>query len=239
MSGQFLRAPDGGEMNPIPPPRRCCRRILLVDDHPVVRRGLAQLINQEEDMEVCGEAVDCTGALALIGDEKPDLAVVDLSLRGSDGLDLLKGLKQRRCRLPVLVLSMHDESVYAERALRAGASGYIMKQEALERVLQAIRVIFTGEVYLSEKMQARLLRAVSATSADSEVPPMARLSNRELEVFQLIGQGLTTGEIGRHLNLSVKTVETHCSRIKEKLGIKSATELLQSATLWVASETAS
>lgn len=224
-------------MSPITPRKRRSRRILLVDDHPVVRKGLAQLINQEDDMTVCGEAVDVHGALKEIREAKPDLAVVDISLRASDGLDLLKEIKLRQLSLPVLVLSMHDESVYAERVLRLGARGYIMKQEALEKVLQAIRVVFTGEVYLSEKMQLRLLRAVAATGGDDSVPPMARLSNRELEVFQLVGQGLSTREIGRQLNLSVKTVETHCLRIKEKLNLRSATELMQSATLWVASGT--
>ena len=212
------------------------RRILLVDDHPIVRQGLAQLINQEKDLEVCGEAVDRAEALAAIKQQPPSLAVVDLSLRSSDGLDLIKDIREQAPGLPVLVLSMHDESVYAERALRAGARGYIMKQEALEKVLQAIHRILAGDIYLSEKMQMRLLRAVTSVHGDAGASPVARLSDRELEVFQLTGQGLGTREIAGRLGLSIKTVESHYARIKQKLNLRNATEVLQSATLWVAGE---
>ena len=211
-------------------------RVLLVDDHPIVRQGLAQLINQEKDMEVCGEAMDHAGGLAAIKEHNPDLAVVDISLKGSDGLALLKDIREETPHLPVLVLSMHDEGMYAERALRAGARGYIMKQEALEQVLQAIRRILVGELFLSEKMRTRLLFAVTKGGNDLETSPISRLGDRELTVFQLAGEGLSTREIAKRMGLSVKTVESYYARIKEKLNLKSATELVQSATLWVASE---
>lgn len=223
-------------MSPAPNRKRAPVRILLVDDHPIVRRGLAQLINQEKDLEVCGEAVDRGAALKEIERTQPDLAVVDLSLQSSDGLDLIKDIREQKPGLPMLVLSMHDERVYAERVLRAGARGYIMKQEALEKVLQAIRRILEGDVYLSEAVQARLMRAMVAARSKPEQSPVGQLSDRELEVFQLIGEGLGTREIAGRLGLSVKTIESHYARIKEKLDLKSATELIQSATLWVASE---
>ena len=216
--------------------KRRAMRILLVDDHPIVRKGLVQLINQERDLEVCGEAVDRCDALAAVKQQQPTLVVVDLSLKSSDGLDLVKDIREQAPGLPVLVLSMHDEGVYAERVLRAGARGYIMKQEALEKVLQAIRRILAGDVYLSEKMQARLLRAVAAARGEPGASPVERLSDRELEVFQLAGQGFGTREIAVRLGLSVKTVESHYARIKEKLNLHNSTEILQSATLWVASE---
>jgi len=217
------------------PHRRSPVRILLVDDHPVVRRGLSQLINQEEDLKVCGEAVDRTEALERVRALRPDLAVVDISLRTSDGLDLVKDVHAERPDLPVLVLSMHDESVYAERVLRAGARGYIMKQEALERVLVAIRRILDGDVYLSDAMQSRLVRAAAATSP-SDGPPLSKLSDRELEVFQLLGRGVPSREIAMQMNVSIKTVESHAARIKEKLRLGSSTELLQTATLWIVTE---
>lgn len=214
-------------------PIRKRQRVLLVDDHPIVRRGLTQLINQEDDLVVCGEAVDRTGAMEKINSLRPDLAVVDISLRASDGMDLIKDIKENLPELPVLVLSMHDESVYAERVLRAGARGYIMKQEALEKVLVAIRRILSGEIYLSQEVQTRLVRAVATSD---KVPSVSRLTDRELSVFSLFGKGVSSREIAQQLGVSVKTVESHCARIKDKLRLASATELVQCAALWIATE---
>lgn len=209
-------------------------RILIVDDHPVVRKGLAQLLNQERDLIVCGEAQDHQGALTAIEQNAPDFVIADLSLKNSDGLALVKDVHTRWPQLPVLVLSMYDENVYAERVLRAGARGYIMKQEALEKVLDAIRRILAGEPYVSEHVRQHFVRSVSQTGELDTGSRLARLSDRELEVFQLIGEGLNPREIGLRLHLSPKTIEAHCARIKEKLDLKDGIELLQSATLWLA-----
>jgi DNA-binding NarL/FixJ family response regulator len=214
-------------------------RILIVDDHPIVRKGLAQLLNQERDFLVCGEALDHTGALAAIVEHAPDFVIADLSLKNSDGLALVKDIHARWPQLPVLVLSMYDENVYAERVLRAGARGYVMKQEALEKVLDAVRRILSGEPYVSENVQQHLVRSVSQTGALDAGARLARLSDRELEVFQLVGEGLNPREIGLRLHLSPKTIETHCARIREKLDLKDSTELLRCATLWLAGGSAS
>jgi DNA-binding NarL/FixJ family response regulator len=209
-------------------------RILIVDDHPVVRKGMAQLLDQESDLTVCGEALDHQGALAEIEEKTPDFVIADLSLKNSDGLALVKDVHARWPQLPVLVLSMYDENVYAERVLRAGARGYIMKQEALEKVLDAIRRILKGELYVSENVRQHFVRSVSQTGQPDTNSRLARLSDRELEVFQLIGEGLNAREIGLRLHLSPKTIEAHCARIKEKLDLKDGVEVLQSATLWLA-----
>jgi DNA-binding NarL/FixJ family response regulator len=204
-------------------------KVLVVDDHPVVRQGLTLLVNAESDMAICGEAETPRDALKAIADLGPDAAIVDLSLKGASGLELIKDIKVRFPRLPVLVLSMSDEAVYAERALRAGARGYMMKEEATEKVLDALRQVLGGGIYLSQSMSARLLHQLVEGAPPDGGSPVDRLSDRELEVFQLIGQGLGTTEIARHLHLSPKTIETYRAHIKDKLGLDSATELLQHA----------
>lgn len=221
-------------MSPASATTRLKTRVFLVDDHPIIRRGLVQIIDQEPDLMVCGEAVDCAGALTAMRRDRPDLAVVDLSLQNSDGMDLIRDLKKTMPKLPILVLSMHDELVCAERALRAGARGYVMKQEAPTKVLEAIRQILAGGIYASPRVHNQILHGVAAARPRDTVSRIARLSDRELQVFQLIGDGRATREIAEHLEISVKTIDTHYKRIKQKLGLTNATELLQSATLWVA-----
>lgn len=208
----------------------------MVDDHPLLRQGLSLLINREPDLEVCGEAEEAQAALAAIGSKTPDILIVDISLKGPDGLDLLKNIRATYPDLPVLILSMHDESLYAERALRAKANGYIMKQEATEKVLVAVRRILDGYVYLSDRMSNKILQQYisgSPTAAESRV---SSLSDRELEVFRMIGEGRGTREIAEELHLSVKTVETYQAHIKDKLSLRSGRELIQYAVQWKNSE---
>jgi DNA-binding NarL/FixJ family response regulator len=205
------------------------RRIFLVDDHPIVRQGLALLIDHELDLEVAGQAEDAAGALRGIRSVKPDLVLLDVSLKDGDGIELLKDLKAQDPSLPVLMLSMHDESLYAERALRAGARGYVMKQEAPAILLAAIRKVLDGEIYISGRMGATLLRRMVGGKRSESIMPMDRLTDRELEIFRLIGQGETMKEIAAKLFLSVKTVEAHREHIKDKLGLRTATELLRYA----------
>jgi DNA-binding NarL/FixJ family response regulator len=212
--------------------------IFLVDDHPIVRQGLALLINREADLRVCGDAEEAGSALQRIDELKPDLAVVDISLNGPDGLDLLKNIRARHPNLPVLILSMLDESLYAERALRDGASGYIMKQEATERVLVAIRRILGGEIYVSDRMASRMLHRFVGGSSPEPQSPIAGLTDRELEVFRLIGEGHGTRQIAEELHLSVKTVESYQAHIKDKLSLKNARELVQRAIQWKVAEKA-
>ena len=213
--------------------------ILLVDDHPIVIEGLTQLINQQQDLIVWGEASDSLGALKAIETLKPNLAIVDISLKNGSGLDLIKSLQQRFPKLPILVLSMHDESLYAERVLRAGARGYITKQEATEKLITAIRRVLDGEIYLNEKVTSKILSRVISTSPAKNLSSINRLSDRELEVFQLIGQGHGTREIAELLHLSIKTVETYREHIKDKLQLKDATELVRYAVRWAEGETQS
>ncbi len=210
-------------------------RVLIVDDHPIVRQGLRRLIDQEEDLSVCGEAEDVKEARDAIQALSPDAVILDISLKNSDGVDLLKELRIRRLKTPVLVLSMHDESIYAERLLSAGANGYIMKQEASDRFLAALREVLSGGIYVSDAVRSKI--ANSAATEDVVDDPIARLSNRELQVFNLIGQGLSTREIADKLNLSVKTIESHRLTIKEKLNIDSATQLVRYAVRWTEGET--
>ena len=209
--------------------------VLLVDDHPIVRQGLAQLINQEPDMMVCGHAADANGAFHAINTYRPDIVILDISLHGPDGLSALKDIRLSDPALPVLVLSMHDESLYAERALRAGANGYIMKQEATERVLEAIRRIRGGEIYVSDRISKRLLRQIVSRPSPGK-SPMEALTDRELAVFRLIGKGRGTREIADDLHISVKTVESYQAHIKEKLSLNNARELVQHAFQWVTRE---
>jgi DNA-binding NarL/FixJ family response regulator len=206
-------------------------KVFLVDDHPIVRQGLALFIDREPDLMVCGEADGATSALQAIREAAPDFVVLDISLDGPDGLELLKTLRVRYPNLPVLVLSMHDEAVYAERALRAGANGYIMKQEATDRVLTAIRHILGGDVYLSDRLTKRMLQQFVNGSV-SPRDPLAKLSDRELEVYRLIGAGHSTRQIADELHVSTKTVESYQAHIKEKLALRNARELVQHAVEW-------
>ncbi len=210
--------------------------IFIVDDHPIVRQGLALLINREPDLAVCGDAEEARSALRRIEEMKPDLVIVDISLNGPDGLDLLKNIRAGHPNLPVLILSMLDELLYAERALRAGASGYIMKQEATERVLVAIRRILVGEIYVSDRMANRMLHRFVGGSQQGPRSPIADLTDRELEVFRLIGEGHGTRQIAEELHISVKTVESYQAHIKEKLLLKNARELVQRAIQWMVAE---
>ena len=206
-------------------------RILIVDDHPLVRTGFAQLIGDCADLEVCGEAGNMAEALKAIDAAAPDLAIIDLSLAGGSGLDLIERIKSRDSGILMLVASMHDEALYAERVLAAGARGYVNKQEAQDQIIHAIRTVLSGKVYLSQAMTERLLNGM--IDADSERRGIESLSNRELQVFELIGQGVATGQMAKQLNLSVKTIETHQAHIKKKLGLSSAHELTQRAIRWV------
>ena len=212
------------------------RRLLLVDDHPVVRQGLARVIDEEPDLEVCGEAEDAEEALDRIEELSPDLVVVDLSLKGTSGLELIKRIRARFEGLKVLVLSMHDESLYAERALHAGARGYVMKQEDPQRLIEAARRVMDGELHLSEEMASRVLRRIfDGHEPGASADPVSALSDRELEVFEWIGRGRGTRQVAEQLKLSVKTVETYRAHIKEKLGISTASELVRHAVKWVES----
>jgi DNA-binding NarL/FixJ family response regulator len=211
------------------------KKVLVVDDHPLLRQGLALLINQQQDMHVCGEAEEAHAAMQSIAEKCPDIIILDISLKGPDGLELLKSIRAVYPDLPVLILSMHDEAIYAERALRARANGYIMKQEATERVLEAIRRIRGGEVYVSDRIAKRLLRQVVSSPATGK-SPMEALTDRELAVFRLIGKGRATREIAEDLHISVKTVESYQAHIKEKLSLHNARELVQHAFQWVTRE---
>ena len=208
------------------------KRILVVDDHPIIRQGLALMLNREADLVVCGEAEDATGAMLVMASARPDILIVDISLNGPDGLDLLKNIRTTHPALPVLILSMHDESIYAERALRAGANGYIMKQEATEKVLVAIRRILNGEIYVSERIANKMLKHYITGAGGLKNSSISDLSDRELEVFRLIGEGHGTRQIAEELHLSIKTVESYQAHIKDKLSLRSARELMQHAIQW-------
>jgi DNA-binding NarL/FixJ family response regulator len=208
------------------------KRILVVDDHPIVRQGLSLLLNREPDLVVCGEAEEATGAMHVLASARPDVLIVDISLTGPDGLDLLKNIRITHPTLPVLILSMHEESIYAERALRAGANGYIMKQEATEKVLVAVRRILSGEIYVSDRIANKMLKHYITGSRTLRNSSIADLSDRELEVFRLIGDGHGTRRIAEELHLSIKTVESYQAHIKEKLSLRSARELMQHAIQW-------
>lgn len=212
-------------------------RIFLVDDHPVTRDGLARLINHEIDLEICGTAGTAAGAIEEIEKQKPDLVIIDVSLgKGASGLELIKDLTSRHRRLRMLALSTHDETLYAERTLRAGAKGYVMKQEPTEQVMQAIRKILRGEVHLSKRMSDRLLHRMTQPHSAPTVSDIERLSDRELEVYRLIGQGRGTRQIAAELHLSISTVETHRAHIRGKLNLHSTPELLRHAVEWVHSQ---
>lgn len=212
------------------------KRILLVDDHPMMRAGLAQIINQQPELAVCGEAGDPAEALAALPRCAPDLVVTDLTMPGRSGVEFVKDLLALEPRLTILVISMHDEAVYAERILRAGARGYVMKEAGAEKLLAAIRQVLSGQVYVSEKMSARLLDAMTRPPARGSHSPIGKLSDREFEVFQLIGQGKNTRDIAAQLHLSPKTVDVHRSHIKDKLELQDATALIRYAVRWVESQ---
>lgn len=211
-------------------------KVFVVDDHPIIRQGLALMINREPDLTVCGEAQDAQTAIQAVATAKPDIMIVDISLTGPDGLDLLKDIRMRYPELPVLILSMHDEGIYAERALRAGAQGYIMKQEATEKVLVALRRILTREIYISERIANRMLQRYIGSRGTGRPSSIADLTDRELEVFRLIGEGHSTRRIAEELHISVKTVESYQAHIKEKLSLRSARELVQHAIQWSVGE---
>jgi len=208
-------------------------KVLVVDDHPVLRQGIAQLIALEDDMMVCGEAADAASALKVAQEQKPDVAIVDISLKDSNGIDLIKDMLVRWPKLPVLVLSMHNESFYAERVFRAGAKGYVTKCEPSSKVIEGIRKVLEGEVYVSEKLATKMICKLMGGRIDSDGYSIDRLSDREFQVFELIGQGLQTREIARKLHLSVKTIDAHRENIKNKLKLENATELLKTAIHWV------
>jgi DNA-binding NarL/FixJ family response regulator len=208
-------------------------RILIVDDHPMMRQGLAQLIASEPDLTVCCEAETAGQALDTVISHQPDLVLLDISLPDKSGLELIKDMRAIHPNLAVLVISMHDESLHAERVLRAGGRGYIMKQEGGKKLMQAIRQVLSGQIYVSEKISARILEAFSGKRNDGAESPVSKLTDREFEILQLIGQGKGTREIARQLNISVKTVEVHRANIKQKLQLKTAPELIRFAVRWV------
>ncbi|MEP7016272.1 MAG: response regulator transcription factor [Verrucomicrobiota bacterium] len=207
------------------------KRIVIVDDHPLFRKGLEQLINNSDGFSICGEAGNAAEAMSVIRKIKPDLAIVDLSLPGANGVELIKNIRAEFQKLPVLVLSMHDESLYALRALRAGAQGYVMKEEVLENVITAIKEVFTGRPYLSPNMSAKLITRYAQGTEQSN--PIDKLSDREMEILELIGRGRDVSEIAEGLHISAKTVETHRAHIKEKLNLKNARQVAQFAVQWV------
>ncbi len=207
------------------------KRIFLVDDHPLVREWLTQLIDQQPDLIVCGEAGSAAEAITALSAARADLAIVDLSLEDSTGLDLVKSLQRLTPAVPVLVLSMHDESLYAERVFRAGARGYVNKRESAQRVVEAVRRVLDGKLYVSEKA-AEILAAQTVRGRAPGEPAIERLSDRELEVFEKLGQGIGTRQIAEDFSVSIKTVQAYCARIKEKLNVGSATELLREAVRW-------
>ena len=207
--------------------------ILIVDDHPIVRKGIRSLLEQEEDFAVVGEAASRAEVLDFIRNELPTLILLDISLQGSDGIEVTKAIRCEYEDVLILIVSMHDETLYAERALRAGANGYIMKQEMAENVIKAIRQVLHGKIYVSDNMRQKVLRDLTQPHADVKTTPLERLSDRELEVFRLIGEDRGTREIADTLHLSIKTIETYRAHIKEKLSIKSAAELARSAVNWV------
>lgn len=211
-------------------------RVMIVDDHPIVRQGLCELIAVEHDLSVCGQAEDVAQARQVLAETDPDLVILDLSLRDSDGIELIRDIRTRRGKLPVLVLSMHDENIYAERILGAGANGYIMKQAAADQLLVAVRRVLSGGIYVSEEVGAQMIERFASGVKPNPGDPVERLSVRELQVLNLLGQGRTTREIATALNLSTKTVESHRQRIKRKLNLDTAPQLVQYAVSWLAKQ---
>ena len=205
------------------------QRVLIVDDHPMVRQGLSQLIDQEDDLKVCGEAADVREARAALQQTRPNVVILDLSLPASNGLDLIKDIRSDYGQLPILVFSMHDEDIYAERLLSAGANGYIMKEATADQLLAALRRVLAGELYVSEDVKTRMMERFVVGGRKQAEDRTERLSNRELEILGILGQGKTTRQVAESLNLSVKTVDSHRQRIKKKLGLQTSTQLTQFA----------
>lgn len=218
---------------------RSKKRILIVDDHPMMRQGLSQLVETEKDLTVCGEAQNAAEAIERVNSLKPDLVLVDITLPDKNGLELIKDIHSMHPKILLLVISMHDESLYAERVLRAGGRGYIMKQEGGKRLLEAIRQVLNGQIYVSGKMSAKILEIFSGRRNDNMNSPVELLSDREFEVFQLIGQGKSTQQIADQLHLSAKTVEVHRVNIKQKLKLQTAPELIRFAVRWIESQSQS
>lgn len=212
------------------------QRVLIVDDHPLLRDGLIKVINQQAELAVCGEAADARAGLATVAKCRPDVAIVDLSLEEGNGLDLIKDLHARYPKLPILVLSMHPENLYAERAIRAGAKGYVMKHEPVARVIAALRKVLSGNVALSDNILSRMLGVPKPGRQDGEKSPAELLSDRELEVFRMLGQGQGTRQIAQKLGLAISTIESYRASIKQKLGVERATELVARAARFVAGE---
>jgi DNA-binding NarL/FixJ family response regulator len=212
--------------------KRRPRRVLLVDDHPIVRHGLRRLIDQEEDLDVCGEAETVREARAAIREQRPDAVIVDISLKQGDGIELVRDVRAQYPNLPILVLSMHDETIYAERLLSAGASGYIMKQAASEQFLVAVRRVLDGGIYVSDAVGNSMIQKFTSGGAHVSANPIDRLSNREIQILHLIGKGLSTRESAEALDLSIKTVESHRQRIKKKLNLTTGAQLVQYAVNW-------
>src|SRR5207248_394313 len=212
---------------------RGAKRIVIVDDHPLFRKGLEQLIHSEEAFAVCGEADNASEAMEVIRKLHPDLVIVDLSLPGANGIELIKNIRAEFPKLPILVLSMHEESLYALRALRAGAEGYVMKHEAMANVIHAIHEVFNGRPYLSPAMAAQVITKFAHRQPEGETDAVERLSDRELEVLELIGKGKDVREIAKLLHLSPKTVETHRAHIKDKLDLKNSREVARFALQWL------
>lgn len=211
-------------------------KVLLVDDHPITRQGMKTLVNQQPNLEVCGEADNAPHAIELVGKLQPDLAIVDIALKTTNGIELTKNIKVQAPNLPVLVVSMHDEGLYAERALRAGAMGYLMKQEAGEKIIVAIQRLLQGEIYLSDKIKERMLHRFVNKKGDGMVFSIDTLSDREMEVFQLIGNGYSTRQIAQKLNLSSKTIDSYREHLKLKLNLDSGAELVRHAIQWARNE---
>jgi DNA-binding NarL/FixJ family response regulator len=212
------------------------RKVVVVDDHPVFLRGLVQLIQQESDLVVCGEAETAAQAMQVIAARSPDIVVTDISLKDSDGIELLKDIRAHYPQLPVLMLSLYDETLYAERALRAGARGYIMKQEAADKVMMAIRRVLNGDVFISENLSTKMLSRFTGSKRRKITSPVELLSDRELQVFRLLGHGKSTVQIANQLRRSVSTVETYRANIKLKFKLRNASELVQQAVHWVETE---
>ncbi len=211
-------------------------RVIIVDDHPIFRMGMAELLNQEEDFVVCGLAEDIASARKVIQESLPDLAIVDITLAGDNGLDLVKELTIQKNPIRILVLSMHDEQVWAERAIRAGARGFIMKKEASENVISALRNIRSGKIHVGAKIMEKLLDRLQLKADTPASRTVDLLTDRELEVFRLLGAGLSTREIADQMKLGIKTIGTYRDRVKQKLGIKTAAELIRRAVLWTEQE---
>ncbi|MFA6187199.1 MAG: response regulator transcription factor [Phycisphaerae bacterium] len=211
-------------------------QVLIVDDHPVIRDGLAAIVNHEQDFNVCGQAEDAYTAQKAIDELKPDIVITDISLKNSDGIELTKNIKARCPGLPVIIFSVHDESIYAERALSAGAKAYLMKDGVSENIIKAIRTVLSGEIYVSDAISKKFLHRIAGDKAGTTKTPIENLSAREFEIFRLIGEGLKASQMAKQLHLSIKTIETYRSRIKEKLNLPNASKLLQYSIKWAKSQ---